>query len=187
MARSYRRDANGRFSSGGGAPGRLSLRQKAGTSVTSPRLRKGRTGGTAKPKGTISGTRFGRSVDQFARETSAAMGRTPKTRYSRQAPTLAQSARAAGLRTITPRTSSRRVLRENSFTSSAPRGTIPKRDPGMAITNKDGRRTLLGDDGSSKRKGRMSWAAAMKRERARPGRPAARVKALRRKTSTIKR
>jgi hypothetical protein len=186
MARTYQRDANGRFAGGGSSSGRRRVRAKAGGSVTSPRLRRNGISGTAKPGGTISGTRLGRSVDQFSRETAAMMGRSIGPKVKRQAPSLRQQVKAAGLRTVNPRTTSRRALQENSFTTSAPRGTIPKRDPAAAITASGGPRKLVGTTGTG-RTGRMSLQAAMKRERARPTTPAARVKRLRRRPSTIKR
>jgi hypothetical protein len=185
MARRYARDSRGRFSSGGGAAGRRTLRAKVGTSVTAPRLRRNAVSGTAKPRGTISGTRFGRSVDQFSRETAAMMGRAIKPKVARVSPTLKQQAKAAGLRTVNPRTTSRRVLRDNTFLTSAPRGTIPKRNPSAAITSKDGPRKLIGTTGTG-RTGRYSGASALIREQARSSKPAARIKRLPRQRSTIR-
>jgi hypothetical protein len=185
MARTYQRDANGRFAGGGSSSGRRRVRAKAGGSVTSARLQRNRASGTAKPGGTVSGTRFGRSVDQFARETAAVRGGSPGIRVKRQAPTLRQQAKAAGLGTVNPRTTSKRVLQENSYVSSAPKNTI-SRSQGIGITASGGPRKLVGTTGTG-RTGRMSLQAAMKRERARSTQPAARVKRLRRRPSTIKR
>lgn len=163
MARTYRRDGRGRFAGGGGGGGsastRRGLRARAGTSATSPVLRRNPVSGTAKPRGTISGSRLGRSKDQFSRETQQMMGRKIGPKVARRAPTLRQQARAAGLRTVNRRTSTTKALRDNAFITSAPRGTIPKRDPGAAITSRAGRRTLSGANDSSRR-GRRSKATA---------------------------
>lgn len=158
MARTYRRDSKGRFAGGGSASTRRGLRAKAGTSATTPRLYRNPASGTAKPRGTVSGSRLGRSKDQFSRETQAMMGRKIGPKISRRTPTLRQQAKAAGFRAVTPRSSTTRALRDNIFVTSAPRGTIPKRDPGAAITTRE-RRTLSGADDSGRR-GRRSKATA---------------------------
>lgn len=186
MARRYARDSRGRFASGGGASGRRALRAKAGTSVTAARLQRNAATGTAKPAGTVSGRRYGRSVDQFSRETAAMMGRKLGAKVKRRNPTLQQQAKAAGLRQVKPRTTSRRALQEDTFTTSAPRGTIPKRNPSAAITSKAGTRKLIGTTGTG-RTGRLSENAALMRVRAKPQAAASRVVRLPRRRSTIRR
>lgn len=116
MARTYRRDSQGRFASGGSPRQRAaSLRartlptQRAGSQQPAFKgqlLRSGAARGTAKPKGTISGTALGRSRDQFIREMGGPRGAVAK-RVKRAAPTTLRARSGDGW-----------------ARSSAPRGTI---------------------------------------------------------------
>lgn len=159
MARVYRRDDRGRFASGGSASVRRGLRAKAGTSATAPRLYRNPASGTAKPSGTIAGSRLGRSKDQFSRETQQMMGRRIGPKVSQRAASLRQQARAAGFRAVNRRTGTTRALRDSVFVSSAPRGTIPRRDPSAAITSSDGRRTLASAAGAGRLRRSKATAA----------------------------
>lgn len=161
MARTYKRDSRGRFSGGGGSSARRSLRAKAGTSATSPRLKRNPASGTAKPSGTVSGTRYGRSVDQFSREMQAMSGRKIGAKVKQRPATLKEQARQAGIKPRGTRTTAPRAFRDTKFTTSAPTGTIPRRNPSAAIpASMKQRRTLTADTAS--RTVRRSKAAAAK-------------------------
>jgi hypothetical protein len=161
MARAYKRDSRGRFAGGGSAAGRRQLRAKVGGSVTAGRLKRNAATGTAKPSGTVSGTRMGRSVDQFSREMRAMTGRNLAAKVKSVKPSLRQQAKAAGLRTGNRKAGSNRLLQDGTFVSSAPKGTIPRRDPSAAISPSDStRRTLKRVDGAAGRSPRRSKATA---------------------------
>ena len=162
MARTYKRDGRGRFAGGGGSSGRAQLRAKLGTSASSPVLKRNAATGTAKPKGTVSGSRFGRSVDQFSRESQVAMGRKLGAKVKREAPSLQRQAKAAGLRRAGIKAAPARRLQENTFGTSAPRGTIPKRDPSMAITGSDLKRTGVAIEGGQQRRSAATATRARK-------------------------
>lgn len=161
MARTYKRDSRGRFSGGGGSSARRGLRAKAGTSATSPRLKRNPASGTAKPSGTVSGTRYGRSVDQFSREMQAMSGRKIGAKVKQRPATPKEQARQAGIKPRGTRTTAPRAFRDTKFTTSAPTGTIPRRNPGAAIpASMKQRRTLTAEAAS--RPARRSKAAAAK-------------------------
>lgn len=161
MARTYKRDSKGRFAGGGGAARRRQVRAKAGTSAASPRLQRNPVSGTAKPPGTISGTKYGRSVDQFSREAQSMMGRKIGPKVKQRASTLKERAAQAGLKNAGRRTTAPRTLRDVNFGTSAPKGTIPKSDPSSSIGRSiGGRRTLI--PASTTRPPRRSKAAAVK-------------------------
>jgi hypothetical protein len=160
MARRYVRDARGRFASGGGSSGRRQLRSKAGTSAASPRLERKPVSGTAKPSGTISGTRYGRSVDQFSREMQSMAGRKIGAKVKQRPSTLKERAKQAGLKTSTKRTHAPRTMRDATFTTSAPRGTIPKANPSGAVMRSDGERRTLSAANSTRRPIRSAATAA---------------------------
>jgi len=160
MARRYIRDKRGRFASGGGSSGRRQLRSKAGTSAASPRLERKPVSGTAKPSGTISGTRYGRSVDQFSREMQSMVGRKIGAKVKQRPATLSEQAKQAGIRSTSTRTHAPRTMRDATFTTSAPRGTIPKSNPGAALTRSDSGRRTLSAAASTRRPIRSAVTAA---------------------------
>jgi hypothetical protein len=117
MARTYRRDSLGRFAGGGGSPRqraeslRFSTRPERRRTSQQPAfkgqiLKAGPGRGTAKPKGTISGTAAGRSRDQFVRDMGGPRGAVAKT--VRRAAPFRMRARSG----------------DGWERSSAPRGTI---------------------------------------------------------------
>jgi len=161
MARTYKRDSRGRFSGGGGSSARRQLRAKVGTSAASPRLQRNPASGTAKPAGTVSGTRYGRSVDQFSREMQSMAGRKIGAKVKQRPTTLKERARQAGIKPRGTRTTAPRAFRDAKFTTSAPAGTIPRRNPGAAIpASMKQRRTLMTE--TTSRPPRRSKAAAVK-------------------------
>lgn len=165
MARRYARDSRGRFAAGGSSSARRQLRSQAGTSAASPRLQRNPASGTAKPSGTISGTRYGRSVDQFSREMQAMAGRKIGPKVKQRAASLSEQAAQAGLRSRGTRTTAAKALRDSTFTTSAPKGTIPKRNPSAAIfSSMSQRRTASGAASSGPR--RRSKADAAKAQAA---------------------
>lgn len=165
MARRYRRDKSGRFASGGGSSGRRQLRSQAGTSATSNRLQRSPASGTAKPAGTISGSRYGRSVDQFSREMQSMTGRKINAKVKQRPASLKEQAAQAGIKPRGTRTTAPRTMRDANFVTSAPAGTIPKRDPAAAIpSSMKQRRTLT--PATSTRQPRRSMASVAKADAA---------------------
>lgn len=125
MARTYSRDAWGRFASRGGAPASRSAQLRVFTGTKQPTagqprftgqlLRSGAARGTAKPKGTISGTRYGRSRDQFIRDMGG--GRGPQARMVRRGAPNRIKARTE----------------EGWAINSSPRGTVSARRSGRQM------------------------------------------------------
>lgn len=163
MARIYRRDSRGRFAGGGGAStsARRAIRSKAGASVTADRLKRNAATGTAKPKGTISRRAYSRSIDQFSREMRSMKGAKPGPIVKRVSPTLKQQARSLGVASRGARKAPT-VIRDNVFATSAPRGTIPKKDPGAAIPKSMKQRRTASADQSLTRKPKRSKSDAAK-------------------------
>lgn len=165
MARSYKRDQLGRFAAGGGSSGRRQLRSQVGTSAASARLQRNPISGTAKPAGTVSGTRYGRSVDQFSREMQTMSGRKINAKVKQRPTTLKEQAAQAGIKPRGTRTTAPRTMRDANFVTSAPIGTIPKRNPSAAIpSSMKQRRTVTAT--ASTRQPQRSKAAAAKAEKA---------------------
>lgn len=161
MARTYSRDAWGRFASRGGAPAARSRDIRLLYTGVSPQhsiqprftgqvLKTGAGRGTAKPKGTISGTAYGRSRDQFIREMGG--GRGAQARIVRRGAPDRIKARTVDGWSI----------------NSAPRGTVSARRSGRQLNQE-----VVAMYGSSvrgvKRRGRAvgrsTWASAKRAKR----------------------
>jgi len=91
----------------------------------------------------------------------AMSGRKIGAKVKQRPATLKEQARQAGIKPRGTRTTAPRAFRDTKFTTSAPTGTVPRRNPGAAIpASMKQRRTLTADIAS--RPARRSKAAAAK-------------------------
>ena len=120
-SRTYRRDSKGRFAGGGSPQSRAAALRRRTLPVVAGGLRQprfpghllkaGAAQGTAKPRGTLSGTTAGRQRDQFVREMGGPRGAKVR-RVNRTAPARFRAFSGSWER------------------STAPRGTISKSKTG---------------------------------------------------------